>query len=362
MDIGYLYREFLTFQNREQVIELTRMIGLSATAFIMAMALTPLLSKVLYKYKLGKQIRTEGAPIFRSIHKKKAGTPTMGGILVWGTVLILALVTSLLDRFTNVNFFEHANFLTRQQTLLPLGAMVIAAIVGMIDDIFGIKRIGPNGGGLSVLQRIGLYLAVAIGGAWWFYAKLGWDVIHVPSIASYEIGWWYIPVFIFIITATSFSANETDGLDGLLGGVMMIAFIAYGVIAFSQGKVELAIFCTVIVGALLAFLWFNIYPARFFMGDTGSMALGVTLGVVAMLTNAALILPLIAFILVVESGSVLLQTASKKLFGKKLFLSTPIHHHFEAKGWPESKVTMRFWIIAAVVAAIGTVIGLIGQG
>lgn len=357
-----IFQEFLSFQNAEQVIDITRMIGLAAFAFIVAFALTPVMTKYLYKYKLGKRIRTTGAPIYKKIHKKKEGTPTMGGILVWGTVLILALVFWVLNYFTDISIFKHTNFLTRQQTLLPLGAMVIAAIVGIVDDLFGIKKIGPKGGGLSMLQRLGIYLLVAAGGAWWFYMKLDWDIIHIPGLASFAIGWWYIPLFIFIISATSFSANETDGLDGLLGGVMMIAFIAYAAISFSQGKVDLAIFCCVIVGALLAFLWFNIYPARFFMGDTGSMALGVTLGIVAMLTNTVLILPFIAFILVIESGSVILQTISKKLFKRKIFLSTPIHHHFEAKGWPESKVTMRFWIIAAVVASIGTIIAIIGQG
>jgi phospho-N-acetylmuramoyl-pentapeptide-transferase len=197
-------------------------------------------------------------------------------------------------------------------------------------------------------------------GAWWFYYKLEWDLISVPFLGNFYIGLWYIPVFIFVIVATTFSTNETDGLDGLASGVLMIAFISLGVIAFIQGRMDLAAFCGAIIGALLAFLWYNIYPAMFFMGDTGSMGLGVTLGIIAMLTNTALLLPFIAFILVIESLSVILQVSSKKILGRKIFLSTPLHHHFEAKGWHESKVTMRFWILAGVMASIGLIIYLLG--
>jgi phospho-N-acetylmuramoyl-pentapeptide-transferase len=171
-----------------------------------------------------------------------------------------------------------------------------------------------------------------------------------------EISWWYIPVFIFIIVATSFSVNETDGLDGLAGGTLMIAFIAYGIISFALGRYELAAFCGVIIGALLAFLWFNIPPARFYMGDTGAMSLGVTLGVIAMLTNSALLLPFIGFIFLIESLSVIIQTISKRCRHKKVFISSPIHHHYQAIGWPESKVVMRFWVIAALGAVLGLII------
>ena len=168
------------------------------------------------------------------------------------------------------------------------------------------------------------------------------------------LGWWYIPLFIFVIVSSAFSANETDGLDGLLGGVMLFSFLAFTAVAFTIGRYDLAAFSGVVAGALLAFLWFNIYPAKFFMGDTGSMSLGITMGVIAMLTDTALFLPFFAPILVIESLSVIIQLASKKFRGgKKIFRSTPIHHHFEALGWPESKVKMRFWIISAVSTAFG---------
>ena len=331
-----------------------KILGFSAAAFVLAIAWTPLLTHFLYKYRLGKQIRSaEHAPVFAKMHAGKAGTPTMGGILIWVTVLVITLFFAAAGSLAPDSIFSELNFLSREQTYLPLGVFILAAVIGLADDIFGVFKIGGNGGGLNMKHRLLLYLAVALIGAYWFYFKLDWSVIHIPFFGNFEIGFWYVPIFAFIIVATSFSVNETDGLDGLAGGVLMVAFSAYIFVAVSQGKPELAVFCSVIVGALLAFLWFNIHPARFFMGDTGSMALGVTLGVIAMLTNTMFLLPLFGFILVAESLSVIVQTASKKLRGKKIFISTPIHHHFEAIGWPEPKITMRFWIISGVFALIG---------
>lgn len=340
--------------------EVARLLILTSTSFLVAFFATPLLAHFLFKYRLGKQIRTEGAPIFAKIHGNKEGTPTMGGILIWGTALILALGFWFLSLIFD-GVFERLNFLSRSQTFLPLGALIFSAILGFADDLLGIFKIGPKGGGLSMKRKILLYTAVAAIGAYWFYFKLGWDIFYIPFLGDFSVGFWYIPIFIFIITATAFSTNETDGLDGLAGGVLLFAFAALGALAFTQEHYDLAAFTGVIIGALLAFLWFNIYPARFFMGDTGAMSLGVTLGVVAMLTNAAMLLPLVAFILVLESGSVIIQVLSKKFRKKKIFQSTPIHHHFEAIGWPETKVTMRFWIISAVTATIGLIIGLLGK-
>lgn len=332
-----------------------KILGFSALSFIVALFSTPLLTHFLYKYRLGKQIRSaEHAPVFAKMHASKAGTPTMGGILIWGTVLCIALLFSAFAALAPESIFLKLNFLTREQTYLPLGIMVVAAVIGLFDDLLGILKIGKNGGGLRMRERLLFYLAVAFIGAWWFYFKLQWSGIHVPFVGDFEIGLWYIPIFVFIITATAHSTNITDGLDGLAGGVLGIAFASYIFVAAVLGKPELAVFCAVIVGALLAFLWFNINPARFFMGDTGAMALGVSLGVIAMLTNTMFFLPLFALVMVMESLSVLVQLSSKKLRGgKKIFLSTPIHHHFEAIGWPETKVTMRFWIISAIAAFLG---------
>ncbi|MBU1179962.1 phospho-N-acetylmuramoyl-pentapeptide-transferase [Patescibacteria group bacterium] len=336
---------------------------LATMSFGIAFLMTPVLTRLLYKFKMGKQIRdSKTAPTVSRMHKDKSGTPTMGGILVWLTTFILAIVFYYGARFFNWEIFKYLNFLSRPQTLLPLGVLVASALVGLVDDWFNVKRIGPHGGGLAMRHRLLIYTAIAVVGAWWFHSKLEWDLIHLPFVGNFNIGWWYIPLFIFIIVATSFSVNETDGLDGLAGGTLLSAFTAYAAISFVQGKFDLAAFCVVICGALLAFLWFNINPARFFMGDTGAMSLGVTLGVLAMLTNTVFLLPLIGSVFVLESVSVIIQMTSKKLrHGKKVFLAAPIHHHFEAIGWPEPKIVMRFWIISAVTTLIGLILFLIDK-
>jgi phospho-N-acetylmuramoyl-pentapeptide-transferase len=345
------------------VFNIVKILLLSSLAFIFAIAFTPLLTNFLYKYRLGKKIRDNGStPIFSKLHAHKSGTPTMGGILIWGTVLIFMVLFSFLADIMPGDFFKYLNFFSRSETLLPLGALVASAIIGLIDDWLDVSGHGVfGGGGLKLRHRLLIYTLIAMAGAAWFYFKLDWTVFHIPFLGNFEISWWYIPVFIFVIVATSFSVNETDGLDGLAGGSLLIAFASYGVISFAMGRYELAAFCGVIIGALLAFLWFNIPPARFYMGDTGAMSLGVTLGVIAMLTNSALLLPLIGLIFMIESLSVIIQMLSKKIRGKKVFLSSPIHHHFQAIGWPESKIVMRFWVISALGAILGLTIFLVDR-
>ena len=346
-----------------ELLAIIKIFFLTTLAFVAAILWTPLLTHFLYKYKLGKQIRdAKSAPIFSALHQGKAGTPTMGGILVWATVLVLILFFHYGDVLVGGSFFRTLDFFSRGETLLPLGALVASALVGLVDDYWNVRRMGPKGGGLRMRHRLLLYAAIATVGALWFYYKLGWDLFRVPFVGSFNIGWWYVPVFILVIVATSFSVNETDGLDGLAGGVLLSSFATYAAIAFLQGKQDLAAFCGVICGALLAFLWFNINPARFFMGDTGAMSLGVTLGIVAMLTNTALILPVIGLVFVLESLSVIVQVASKKLRKKKVFLSAPVHHHFEAIGWSEPKIVMRFWIISGVGAVMGLILAMIDIG
>ncbi len=337
-----------------------KILFLSTLSFVVAFVLTPLLTHFLFKYKLGKQIRDEAsAPIMSRLHQAKAGTPTMGGVLIWGTTAFLAMLFYYLS---SAGFIpEYYNFLDRGETLLPLGVLVASAIVGLIDDWFNVKGMGPKGGGIRMRYKLMIYTAIALVGAWWFYFKLDWTTLYLPIIGQIDVGWWYIPIFIFIIVATAFSVNEVDGLDGLAGGTLITAFSAFGAIAFALGKNNLAAFCGVIVGGLLAFLWFNINPARFFMGDTGAMSLGVTLGVVAMLTNTVWLLPIIGFLFVLESLSVIVQIISKKVRGKKIFLSTPLHHHLEAIGWSEPKIVMRFWVVAGVLAVIGYILFLIDK-
>ncbi len=343
--------------------QIIRILFFSTLSFVFAVLATPLLTHFLYKYKLGKKIRNSGAtPIFSELHAHKAGTPTMGGILIWGTALILIGFFYLLSELFPGGVFQRFNFLSRAETLLPLGALVATAIIGLIDDWLDVRDKGVfGGGGLKLRHRLLIYALIALIGALWFYFKLDWTVMHVPFFGNFEIGAWYIPIFIFIIVATSFSVNETDGLDGLAGGTLLIAFASYGVIAFVMGRYDLATFCAVIIGALLAFLWFNIPPARFYMGDTGAMSLGVTLGIIAMLTNNALLLVFIGLIFLLESLSVIIQTLSKRLRHKKVFISSPIHHHFQAIGWAESKVVMRFWVIAGLGAVMGLIIFLLDK-
>jgi phospho-N-acetylmuramoyl-pentapeptide-transferase len=341
---------------------------LGTLSFLVAMLWTPVLTHFLYKYKIGVKIKEtsvdgKNAPIYHKLHKSKGGTPSMGGALVWGTLLFLAVFMYFVTPFFSAKLITRLDFLSRSQTWLPFFALISAAILGAFDDIFSVRGWGTNrGGGIRFLYRFGWLVVIAIAGALWFYYKLDFHSIHVPGIGNFEIDYWYIPFFVFVVLATAFSSNETDGLDGLNGGILLIAYASFGVIAFAENKINLAAFCAVICGALLAFLWFNIYPARFFMGDTGAISLGATLAVIAMLTNSVLVLPIICLVYVIEAGSVIIQLSSKKIFARKIFLSTPIHHHFEAVGWPETKITMRAWILTGVTAGIGLVIGILGMG
>lgn len=345
-------------------IAVVKTLFLFALSFVATAALTPLLTHFLYKYKLGKSIRddTSKTPVFSELHKHKAGTPTMGGVLIWGTTCLLLILFYCLPIILPGIVPAEFNFLSRSETLLPLGALLASAGVGLIDDVLNIKGCGVNGGGMNMKHRLLIYTGIAIVAAYWFFVKLEWSIVHLPFYGNLDIGWWAIPFFILVIVATSFSVNETDGLDGLAGGVLLSAFAAYVGIAFILGRYDLATFCAVMCGAILAFLWFNIHPARFIMGDTGSMSLGVTLGIVAILTDTVWLLPIIGFILVLESGSVIVQLTHKALRrGKKFFRSTPIHHHFEAIGWQEPKIVMRFWIISAVMTVLGMVFFLIDR-
>ena len=331
-----------------EILDLVKMFWLAVVAFVISIVLTPIWTNFLYKNKLGKRIRdSKDAPIMAKLHEKKAGTPTMGGVLVWVTTAVLTLLFNL----------------ERSSTWLPLFCLVATGIVGALDDLMNVRGVGPKGGGMGFKQKFILYAVIALIGAWWFYFKLDWNSIHIPGMGDYIIGGWYIPLFVIVLVWMAFSSNETDGLDGLAGGIFALCYGAYAIICLTEGKTGLAAFCATIMGSLLAFLWFNIPPARFFMGDTGSMALGMTLGVIAFLTNTVVVLPIITLVFVIEGLSFIVQFTSKKLRnGKKIFLSSPIHHHFEAIGWPEYKITMRFWIIGAVSSVAGLAIALFGSG
>ncbi|MFA5993763.1 MAG: phospho-N-acetylmuramoyl-pentapeptide-transferase [Parcubacteria group bacterium] len=364
--------EISQIQNIPIVLNILKVLVTGFLAFMLAFIFTPILTNFLYNNKIGIRIKKnsvdgEKLTYVSQLHKGKEGTPTMGGVLIWVTVVFLILASHyafpFLAQWLNMDFIARLDFFRRSQTWLPLFALVSAGILGLFDDWMSVRGIGRNkGGGMRFIMRFGWLILIAILGAWWFYFKLNWNIIHIPAVGNFTIGLWYMPLFVFVILFTAISSNETDGLDGLNGGVMLIAFSSFTLISFFRNQMDIAAFCAAVSGALLTFLWFNIYPARFFMGDTGAMALGTALGVVAMLTNSVLVLFIIVFIYIIESGSVCIQLTSKKLFKRKVFLAAPIHHHFEAKGWPETKVTMRAWIFTVVTAIMGTIIAILGMG
>ncbi len=328
--------------------DLMKMLWLALASFVIAVAWTPVFTNFLYRNKLGKRIReSKEAPVYAEMHAKKAGTPTMAGLLIWMTVAVLTLAFNL----------------ERRATWLPLFCLVATGLVGALDDLWNARGIGEKGGGMKFRDKFLVYAAIAAAGAWWFYSKLDWNSIHIPGYGDFVIGFWYVPLFIIMLVWMAFASNETDGLDGLAGGVFALSYGAFAFIALTLGKTELAAFCATVMGALLSFLWFNIPPARFFMGDTGSMALGMTLGVIAFLTNSVVVLPLITLVFTIEGLSFIIQFLSKKFRGgKKIFISSPLHHHLEAIGWPEYKITMRFWIVSSVAAVAGLILALVGQG
>ncbi|HWR00069.1 MAG TPA: phospho-N-acetylmuramoyl-pentapeptide-transferase [Candidatus Methylomirabilis sp.] len=336
-----------------------RVVAISATSFVVAIILMPVWIGILRRWKMGKSIRdASSAPVMAKLHAAKAGTPTMGGLVIWGTVVLLLIVYRAACYF-DVPYVCTLSFLSRAQTRLPLGILIAAGAIGLLDDYLNVRKIGPHGGGIRMRFRLLSYTLVALAGAYWFMSRLGWDFVHVPFIGTFNIGWWYAPFFMLVVVATSFSVNETDGLDGLAGGPLMTSFGAMAFIAWAQGRIDLASFCVAILGALLAFLWYNVPPARIFMGDTGAMALGTVLAVVAMITNTALLLPVIGLPFVVESLSVIIQVTSKRFFGRKVFRSSPLHHHLEAIGWPEQQIVMRTWIISFMCAALGVILAFV---
>ena len=340
----------------------------TAIAFIVGLMITPFVTNWLYKKQMWKKKAGKGAgygggatPIFDQLHKEKdTNTPRMGGVVIWASVFITIGITSLVAWLG----YEKFSFLSRSQTWLPLMALAIGAVVGFVDDYLVVSGGGKHfAGGLPLSQRIFIVGATALFSAWWFYEKL--EVSSVSFLSSeIELGIFFIPFFILVAVAV-YSSSVIDGIDGLSGGVFMFIFSAYTAIAFYQNQIDIAALCAAIVGGILAFLWFNIPPARFYMTETGVMALTMTLTVIAFMTDTLAngkglsVLPFVAFLLVVTVVSNLIQVGSKKLRGKKVFLVAPIHHHFEALGWPSYKVTMRYWVLGFVCAIVGFLLAIV---
>jgi len=331
-------------------------------AFVIAAVMYPFFIRFIVKYKLTQKIRDEGlsggvAKLFNALHAHKAGTPTMGGVVIIGAVLATVIVSRILAYFGVVDY----SLLNRGETYLPLATLLSVGVLGVIDDYLNITESSAQKG-LSARVKFWSLFLFAVAGALWFTFKLEYSLFHVPGVGDFDIGLWYAPLFVFILVGVSNSVNLTDGLDGLAGGLLAIAYGVFGAIAYFYGLPILAAFCMVVVATLLAFLWFNVPPASIYMGDTGSLALGATLGVIALMTNAVLILAVVGFVFVVETISVMLQLFWKKKFKKKLFYIAPIHHHFEKVGWSETQIVMRFWLIGGVCGVMGLVLGLLGMG
>ncbi len=329
----------------------TRILVLGFLGFALSMALTPLYTTVAYKYEWWKKQRTEAwsggkATVYAKLHaaKHKRNVPNMAGIVF---ITAIAMVTLLAN-------------LDRRETWLPLAGMLCAGVIGFVDDwmnIRGTSRIA----GMQAKIKFLLYSLVALAAGWWFYAKLDVTSLNL-GFGEVQLGAAVILIFWFVVVATANAVNMSDGLDGLAGGLVSSSFGVYTIIAVAQGQYALAGFCLTMVGALLSYTWFNINPARFFMGDVGAFAIGTALGIVAVQTNTIYALPVIGAVYVAEAGSVIINRTSKKLRrGKKVFLSSPIHHHFEAIGWPEAKVTMRFWILGQVAGVLGLLLFLLGS-
>lgn len=350
---------------------------LAFLAFAGAFVWAPSLVRLLNKWKLWKKKARERTPDGHEIKVLKeivgkdniVKTPRGGGLIIWVTILALALAIYLLNILFN-GFFTSLNFLSRAETWLPLFTLVVAGIIGFADDIFTTKGTGKYlGGGISLKKRIFMVLIIGLVGAWWFHFKLGWDTIHVPFLGDFFINGWYIPIFAVSMVAV-FSSGVIDGIDGMSGGVFAFLFMLFGAIAFLRGQTDLAALCAVIASTLAVFLWFNAPPAKFYLGETGILALTTTLTVVAFLTNTIILLPIAGIVLVATTFSDVLQISYRQ-YGikkgwseqkRKFFRAAPLHHHFQIKGMRNETVVMHYWIVTGIAVVVALMIYLLDKG
>jgi len=342
----------------------------SILSFGIGIAITPFFTHYFYKYKMWKKNPRTSADNpeatsqeFNRLHntEKEISTPRVGGVIIWFSVLCTVGLMFLLSIIFPNGVTEKLNFLSRNQTLIPLATLILTALIGLVDDMLQISGKGSYAKDGLTYRKVKIISVILIGLAisLWFYIKLQATAIQVPFWGEFELGFWFIPFFIMVMLGT-FSTSVIDGMDGLAGGIMATIFTAYGVIAYFNNQIDLAAFCAVVGGATLAFLWFNIPPARFYMGETGILALTITLSVVAFLTNSVLFLPVIAVPLVATTLSNIIQIGGYKYFNKyRVFKIAPLHHHFEALGWSREKIVMRYWVIGVVCAMLGTILTLV---
>ncbi len=349
-------------------IDVLKILIPSIVAFVVGILITPFVTNFLYKNKMWKKssvkLTMDGqvATISSKLHNdEERKTPRMGGIVVWGSTLITAIIFLFVSAVLPSYVTGKLNFLSRNQTWLPLFILIAGALCGLVDDYLVCRDMGTyKGGGLSLKTRLIFVTLLGTLSAWWFYLKLGVDFIHIPFWGDLHLGILFVPIFILFIIGI-YSGGIIDGVDGLSGGVFSIIYAAYSIIAFAQGQIDLAAYTAVVVGGLLAFLWFNIPPARFFNSETGTMALTTSIVTVAFLTKAVIPLLIIGFLLIATSASSIIQILSKRYRGgKKVFIVAPLHNHFQALGWPAYKVTMRYWVFGMMLAVVGVIIALVG--
>jgi phospho-N-acetylmuramoyl-pentapeptide-transferase len=351
------------------IADVVKVVVPAVLSFIVGIAITPTIAHYLYKYKAWKKKSTsvtvdgKPAPISQKLHNdENKKTPRMGGVVIWGSVIITIAGTALIALFLPSTATIKLDFLSRGQTWIPLVTLMGGALVGLVDDLLVIR---PKAEGLPLSNRLLVVVVLASFIGWWFWEKLDVVSVGIPFAQPLEIGWLVIPLFVLVSLAL-YASGVIDGIDGLAGGVFASVFASYAIIAFAQSQIDLAAFSAAVVGGILAFLWFNIPPARFYMSDTGTMALTLTIAVLAFMTDTLgdgigiAVLPIIGGLLVATVGSVILQVyVWKKFFGRKMLIVTPLHNHFQAIGWAGHKVTMRYWVLSIIFASAGVILALI---
>ena len=344
------------------------LLGYLIVAFFIAIILIPPYIRFLFRYRLGKHIRAEAlmgsATQFHALHEHKAGTPTMGGGVILIVIFLLVGTSALVQHFSpeireHFGIFVRYSLWNRRETYLALFTLASVGCIGLVDDYMNVREIGRTKG-LGARIKMALLVFFSLIGAYWFFVKLGFDTLHLPFFGAIHLGIWYIPFFVLVIVSMANSVNITDGLDGLAGGLLLFDYAVYAFIAYTHGLMILAALCLIIVGTLIAFLWYNIKPAKFYMGDVGSLALGANLGIMAMMTDTIVVLLVVSGIFILEILSVIIQITSKKLRnGKKVFRIAPFHHHLEAIGWKEETIVMRFWLIGMILSTVGLMVSLV---
>lgn len=347
-------------------MDILKIIFPTVLTFFIGISITPILSRFFHRHKMWKKnprVDAETSETFNVIHNtsQEISTPRIGGIVIWASVLITVCIIYLLSLIFETDLTQKLNFFSRSQTLVPLGAFFFAAFIGLIDDLLQVFGYGDYAKDELIYRQVKVILVTIIGLVigYWFYFKLDFDSIHIPFNGDWELGILFIPFFVMVMLAT-FSTSVIDGIDGLSGGVLASVFTAFAVIAFIGDQIDISALSGAIAGAVLAFLWFNVPPARFYMGETGVMALTVVLAVIAFLTDTVLLLPLIALPLVATSFSVIIQMISYRYFNKhRVFKVAPLHHHFQAIGWSRERVVMRYWIVSVISAVSGVILFLV---